>query len=74
METYTIKHPFLGKKDRNGFLELEIESKNIIYSELGSIYRALQCEYQKNHNEILVRCKEIADLIREIDELNKPTN
>ena len=70
MDKYVIKHPYLGKEDSNGFLEVEITSENIIYSEIQSTHFGLQCVNKKNHNEILVRCKEVVNLIREIDKLN----
>ena len=70
--TYTIKHPFLCKVLEGGFIELEIQSENLIYTQLGLHHHGLQCENQDNHDEILKKCSEICKLILEIDKLNNP--
>lgn len=75
MEKYIIRHPYLGKKLKGGFLEVEIVSSNLVYSEIGTTHNGLQCQSVNNYNEIQEKCKQVADLIREIDILNHiPTN
>jgi hypothetical protein len=70
METYKIKHPYLGEKLVGGFLELEIESEGLIYTELQTTHFGVQCNNLKNEALIRLKCRQVADLIREIDNLN----
>ena len=70
MEKYIIRHPYLGKKLKGGFLEFEIVSDNLIYSEIGTTHNGLQCQSINNYHEVQEKCKQVADLIREIDILN----
>jgi len=71
MDNYKIKHPYLGKELQSGFIEVEIKSENLIYSEIGFEYIGVQCINQENHELIQKKCREVANLIREIDKLNK---
>ena len=71
MDKYTIRHPYLGDKLKNGFLEVEIISDSLNYSEIGVTMFGLQCNNLNNHKEISEKCKKVADLIRELDKLNK---
>jgi len=70
MERYEIKHPYLGYELKDGFLEIEIKSNRLIYSEIGKTHMGLQCESDGNEEEIMNLCKQVADLIRKIDKLN----
>ena len=67
MDKYTIKHPYIGSKHQ----ELEITSENLLYAE---ICEGSGCQVRNSKNQDLIhgKCKEIADLIREIEDLNKP--
>lgn len=68
--TYTIKDAFPWQKNTNQhFAELEISSDNLLYTELGSTHSGVQ--FNGNNKLIHEKCKQIADLIREIDMLNK---
>jgi len=70
MDSYKIFHPYLGKELQNGFLEVEIKSENLLYSEIGFEYLGVQCMNPENHELIQKKCREVANLIREIDRLN----
>lgn len=72
ISTYTIKHayPYLPNS-----LEIEIVSDGLVYSEAivkGGMYSGCQTiSISKEVNdEIRLKCNQIADLIREIDQLN----
>ena len=74
IDTYTIKccYPF-GTK----FNEVEISSNDLMYTEATTddgkhTFVGLQCNNLENDELIKAKCIQIADLIREIDELNKP--
>jgi hypothetical protein len=69
MNTYKIRYPYLGDPVDGGFVELQIESKGLIYAEIASSY-GVQCMSKKHHNTIALKCREVANLIREIDKLN----
>lgn len=72
MDTYSIKYPYLENRImENDFIELEIVSQNLIYSEIGTSHFGLQCVNMDNDDIIRGKCKQVADLIREIDQLNK---
>lgn len=71
MEVYIIQHPYLGKKSDRGFLELEITSARLTYSEINETHNGVQCATQKNNDIIRHKCRQVADLVREIDELNR---
>jgi len=67
MEEYRIKkaYPFDIKGN-----EIEIISKNLIYCELENL-SGVQCINLENQDIIRKKCNQIADLIREIEKLNK---
>ena len=71
IDTYTIKCPY-SITTKN---EIEIISDNIMYSEVGlndkRVFIGVQCRNQENAELIKAKCIQVADLIREIDELNK---
>ena len=74
VDTYTIKccYPFATK-----FNEVEISSNDLIYTEATTYYGkhtfvGLQCNNLENAELIKAKCIQVADLIREIDKLNKP--
>ena len=71
IDTYTIKCPY-SITTKN---EVEIVSDNIMYSEVGlndeRVFIGVQCNNKENAELIKAKCIEVADLIREIDELNK---
>jgi hypothetical protein len=72
MDTYSIKYPYLENRVmENDFIELEIVSQNLIYSEIGKTHFGLQCLNVDNDDVIREKCKQVADLIREIDKLNR---
>jgi len=54
-----------------GTKEIEITSENLIYIELGTTHSGCQCNNLKNAEIIRKKCGQIADLIREIENLNK---
>lgn len=71
IDTYTIKCPYsISTKN-----EVEIVSDNIMYSEIRlndeRVFIGVQCSNQENAELIKAKCIQVADLIREIDELNK---
>lgn len=70
MDNYKINHPYLGKELEGGFLEVEIKSENLLYTEIGLVYYGVQCMNQSNEQLIKKKCQEVANLIREIDQLN----
>lgn len=51
--------------------EVEITSENIIYTEIQHSHSGVQVSNQENENQIHKKCRQVANLIREIDELNK---
>lgn len=71
IDTYTIKCPY-SITTKN---EVEIISDNIMYSEVGlndkRVFIGVQYNNQENAEIIKAKCIQVADLIREIDELNK---
>ena len=72
IENYTIKCPY-SITTKN---EIEIISDNIMYSEIRlndeRVFIGVQCSNQENAELIKAKCIQVANLIREIDELNKP--
>lgn len=64
---YTIRKAYHWAKSN----EVEISSDGLIYAELGGTHHGVQCMNLKNEDEILKKCKQIADLIREVDKLNQ---
>ena len=63
MDEYRIIKPFRDSR------EITIESKNLHYSEISNL-SGLQSLTGKNDREIHKKCKQIADLIRDIERLN----
>ena len=53
--------------------DIEINSENLFYAQGSSIFACLQCNItdEKAKEEIYNKCRQVADLIREIDKLNK---
>ena len=68
MDTYTIKKAYPFTNDN----EIEISSENLLYAELGKTHFGVQVSNLENYKKIQKLCCKVADLIREIDELNKP--
>lgn len=66
MNDYSISKAYHWTDDN----ELEISSKDLLYVEAGG-GSGMQCNSVKNYDKINEKCKKIADLIREIDQLNK---
>lgn len=68
MDTYKIKkaYPWI-----EGTKEIEITSENLIYTELGTTHSGCQCNNLENSENIRMKCFQIANLIREIEILNK---
>ena len=70
MDTYIIKDNY--PDGLNTCDEVSIESKNLIYSQIGYNLHGLQCNHtDEKHSLILEKCSQVAKLMREIDELNK---
>ena len=71
IDTYTIKCPY-SITTKN---EIEIVSDNIMYSEIRlndeRVFIGVQCSNQENDKLIKAKCIQVANLIREIDKLNK---
>lgn len=67
MDTYTIKKAYHWTSTT----EIEITSENLIYTELCDTHSGCQNSSTKNSDEIHKKCVQVADLIREIDKLNK---
>jgi hypothetical protein len=67
METYIISKAYHWTKSN----EIEIKSKNLIYSQIGEMHHGLQANSIINHLEILMKCKQVAELIKEIDKMNQ---
>lgn len=66
IDIYTIKKAYLSLKGD----EIEIISKDLIYAELGTTHSGCQSNNLKNNDEIHKKCAQIANLIREIEQLN----
>ena len=64
MNEYLISFPF--KKGK----EVDIKSKKLHYIEIEN-HASCQVKNQENRTEIRNKCIQIADLIREIEDLNK---
>ena len=70
MDEYKISFPFAHLNCEYN-KEITISSKKLVYSEIIDLYSGIQCNNMKNEKEIHDKCKQIADLIREIEELNR---
>ena len=66
MDTYRIKKAYHWTND----IEIEIRSENLYFSELCN---GSGCQVNSRNNQELIhqKCRQIADLIREIETLNK---
>ena len=53
--------------------DVEINSENLFYAQGSSDFACIQCNAtdEKVNEEIHNKCRQVADLIREIDKLNK---
>lgn len=55
--------------------EINIDGRELVYSQLGKTHHGVQCmvsgEDEEKHNKILGKMKQIAELFREVNELNK---
>ena len=71
MDKYVIKYAYGVPEYEDEFKELEISSDNLFYSEMGLNHSGCQVNHQDNQKEIHKKCVQIANLIREIDKLNK---
>ena len=70
MDTYTIKDAY--PEGFNTCNEVNIISGNLIYSQVGYVHHGLQCRHtDKRHDKILKKCSQVAELMKEIDDLNK---
>jgi hypothetical protein len=67
MDRYIIQQAYPWQTEN--VYELEIKSDNLIYSELYDTHSG--CQTMHNQKKIHNKCNQIANLIREIDELNK---
>jgi len=56
--------------DKSKHKEITIESSNLLYSEIGSSYSGCQSLSKKNNDLIHEKCRKIADLFRQIEDLN----
>jgi predicted nucleic acid-binding protein len=68
MQTYKIQKAYHWIEDTK---EIEITSENLIYTELGTTHSGCQCNNLENAEIIRMKCTQIANLIREIEILNK---
>lgn len=68
MDKYKIEQAYPWQKEN--VFELEIMSENLIYTELGDSYSGCQAVNMSNQQLIHEKCRQVADLIREIDQLN----
>jgi hypothetical protein len=69
MDTYIIKQAYLWQTEN--VVELEITSQNLIYTELGNTHSGVQVINMTNQKLIHKKLRAVADLIRDIDKLNK---
>lgn len=67
MDIYTIKKA-MHFSDLD---EIEIKSENLIYAEIGLNHSGCQSNSLKNNDKIQNKCAQIANLIRDIEKLNK---
>lgn len=68
MDNYIIKKAYPWTSDN----EIEIKSEGLLYAELGEKHSGCQSMSLYNNNEIHKKCVQIANLIRDIEKLNKP--
>jgi len=67
MDYYTIQIAYPWEINPH---EITIKSETLEYTEMGSIHSGCQCKNMDKQKLIHDKCKEVADLIREIDKLN----
>ncbi len=69
IEKYTIEpaYPKINGKEQP---EVTIQGKGLFYSQLANL-DGLQCMSTTNYKKIGDKCKQVVDLIKEINELNK---
>ena len=67
MNEYKINFPF----PKSDFNEITIISEDLYYSEIGGKHSGVQVTNLENNDLIHEKCKVIADLIRDIQKLNK---
>jgi len=69
IDTYIIRQAYPYQTEN--VIELEITSENLIYTELGNSHSGVQVINMTNENLIHKKLRAVADLIRDIDKLNK---
>lgn len=69
MDRYIIKQAYPWQNEN--VYELEICSDNLIYTELGDTHSGVQVMNDDNKDLIHLKLRQVADLIREIDQLNQ---
>jgi len=67
MDHYTIKKAYPFEEG----LELEISGDGLTYTEIYNSVSGVQVMNEENEQLIHDKCRQVADLIREIDQLNK---
>lgn len=70
MDEYIIKQAYPWQTEN--IFELEITGENLIYTELGNTHSGVQVLNQTNEKMIHQKLRQVADLMREIDQLNTP--
>lgn len=68
MDKYKIEQAYPWQKEN--VFELEIMSENLVYTELCDSHSGCQVVNVSNQQLIHEKCRQVADLIREIDQLN----
>lgn len=66
MDIYTIKKGYWWST----LDEIEIKSENLLYVELDNTHSGCQSNSLENNDEIHEKCKQISQLIKEIEKLN----
>jgi len=70
MDRYIIQQAYPWQT--GNVFELEITSENLVYTELAKTHSGVQVMNDSNQRLIHEKLREVAELIREIDQLNKP--
>ena len=65
MDTYRIKKAYHWGYDS----EIEISSEHLLYIQIGKTHHECRSSNSKNNEEIRDKCKQISDLIRDIEKL-----
>lgn len=71
IDTYKISKAYPGNHSAK-YNEIEILSDNLLYAEIGDSHSGCQCMNIDNQEEIHKKCRQISQLIKEVDALNKP--